>query len=499
MADKILVVDISSNLVKVGILSSELKLEMSIKKPVEVFDEDIDGFAKRFDMERLWSQITTSISEISARLPHDTNIIGISTCAQRIATVFIDNKGKAIYGGPNIDIRGIDSAYIIEDLFSEKDLFEITGHSPSLLFPLARLLWFKEEEESQYERISKILMLDDWIVYQLTGETVSDVTSAAESQFLDISKRNWSRELIDTFDFDPEIFPELVEVNSIVGTLKQDLVKAFNLNKKEIPIIKSGGDTQTSLLGMGAFRAGDIGITLGTTAPLQLIVDQPTFDPEYNYWTSCHSVDGKWLIEAHAGNTGAAYNWFKEAFLGGTLNEDAQVEQYLKETEPGAMSTFAYLGPENMNIKNQTSIKRGLFVFQPPQMVNKSLPKIDSFARSVIENIAFGVYENYIALKQFYDKDPIVYCAGGMVKSQEFCKILSNVLNIKLNIPQVTESAFIGAGINTLIGLKLFPNYRSIIEPLLSYNIYNNNKEISDSYKTIYNEWKNIKIKTDNL
>jgi sugar (pentulose or hexulose) kinase len=32
------------------------------------------------------------------------------------------------------------------------DLFNITGHSPSLIFTLARLLWFKEEETEQYEK-----------------------------------------------------------------------------------------------------------------------------------------------------------------------------------------------------------------------------------------------------------------------------------------------------------------------------------------------------------
>ena len=499
MEDKILVVDVSSNSIKLGILSTRLELELCISKHIEIIDEDIDGFAKRFDMEDVWSKISKGIAEISLKIPQNANVIGISTCAQRIATVFIDSEGNVIYGGPNIDIRGIDSAYIIEDTFSEKDLFEITGHNPSLLFPLARLLWFKEEKELQYNKISKMLMLDDWIVYQLTGKIVSDVSSAAESQILDISKRNWSTEIIDSFDLDPGLFPDLVEVGSIVGTLKSDLVKSFNIKANKVPVIKSGGDTQTSLLGMGVLEAGDIGITFGTTAPLQLVINKPIFDPEYNYWTSCHSIRGKWLIEAHAGNTGAAYNWFKDAFLGETSNEDEKVEEYIRNTELGSLSTFAYLGPENMNIKNQTSMKRGLFVFPPPQMVNSDLPKIDNFARSVLENIAFGAYENYIALQNFSVSKPKVYCAGGMIKSQEFCKLLSNILSTEIKIPKVTESSIIGAGINTLIGLKLFPNYDSVVKNILSYKAYKNEDDISTSYQAIYSEWKNIKKKIDNL
>ena len=68
------------------------------------------------------------------------------------------------------------------------------------------------------------------------------------------------------------------------------------------------------------------------------------------------------------------------------------MDKYLKMSPPGALSTYAYLGPENMNIKNQTSIKRGVFAFQPPMMISEDLPTIEDFARSVLENIAFGVF-----------------------------------------------------------------------------------------------------------
>ncbi|MBA7581769.1 putative sugar kinase YoaC [subsurface metagenome] len=351
--NKIITIDISSNSVKIGLVSEQLKLEITDSQKINVISEDIDGFAKRLDMDDLWNKINDGINHILKKCKSIINIIGISTCTQRIATVFLDNSGDVIYGGPNIDIRGIDSAYMIDDEFSERDLFEITGHSPPLLFCLARLLWFREEEEETYEKINKVLMLDDWLVYRLTGNYVSDLSSAAESQILDIKKREWSSEIIQTFDFKPDFFPEIVESGTIVGELKPELVKRFTLGQNNIPVIKSGGDTQATLLGMGVIEDGDIGISLGTTAPLHLVVNKPIFDPNNNYWTSCHSIKGKWLIEAHAGNTGAAYNWFKECFLSSlTNNSDYSIEQYLKNSTPGAFSTFAFLGPEKMNIKN---------------------------------------------------------------------------------------------------------------------------------------------------
>ncbi len=497
----ILVIDISSNSVKVGLVSGDLKLVHFNSQNINIINEDIDGFIKSFDMDDIWNKLIFGVKQVLNKIKNqNTNIIGISTCAQRIASVFLDGKGNVIYGGPNIDIRGIDSAYLIEDEFSEKELFEITGHSPSLLFCLARLLWFREEEEGTYAKISKVLMLDDWLVYRLTGIYVSDFSSAAGSQLFDIKKREWSSEIIQTFDFNPDFFPDIVESGTLVGELKSELAKKFNFSQSNIPIVKAGGDTQATLLGMGVIEKGDIGISLGTTAPLHLVVDKPIIDPSSNYWTSCHYIKGKWLLEGHAGNTGASYNWFKQCFLSNSEdNPDFLMDTYLKKSPPGALSTYAYLGPENMNIKNQTSIKRGVFAFQPPMMISEELPKIEDFARSVLENIAFGIYENYRALNNYTDSGTRTFCAGGMAKSEEFSKLLANVLDSEISIPFVKDSAFIGVAMNALKGLDVYSDYKAMIKDLITYEKIKSNSSISEKYKSIYLEWKNLKIKTDKL
>ena len=495
----IITIDISSNSVKVGLVSEQLEIKIHKSQELKIYNEDLDGFAKRFDMDDLWKKVIMGMNFVLSKFKNN-KIIGLSTCTQRIASVFLDEKGNALYGGPNTDIRGIDSAYLIDDAFSENDLFEITGHNPSLLFCLARLLWFKEEAEEVYGKIKKVLTLDDWLAYKFTGNFYSDPSSAAESQLLDIKKRDWSSEIIDTFNFDPGLFPEIVDSGAIVGELEESLNKKFDVDLGGIPFVKSGGDTQASLLGMGVIEEGEIGICLGTTSPLHLVVSKPIFDPNCNYWTSCHSIKGKWLIESNAGNTGASYNWFKEAFLSSfTENTDSLIEEFLKRTTPGAFSTYTYLGPEKMNIKNTTSIKRGAFVFQPPIMVSEDVPKIENFARSVLENIAFGIFENHQVLLNQTDLRTKTRVAGGMAKSNEFCKLLANILDNQISVACIRDSAFIGVAMNTLIGLKYYSNYESIISNLLAFEDVKNDPAVSKKYKTIYLEWKNLKSKIDSL
>ena len=498
----ILIIDISSKKIKIGLVSDNLQLDSSLSLELKIIDEDIDGFAKRFDMNDVWNKLKKGIYDLLKKKnkSNSLNIVGISSCAQRIAVVFLDKQGEVIYGGPNTDVRGIDSAYLIEDEFSEEELFKITGHSPSILFCLARLLWFQEEEVDLYNKIDKVLMLDDWVVNKLTGEFCTDLTSAGESQLLDIKRGEWSLEIIEAFNLDPDLFPEIIDSGTIVGELTPELVAYFNLKQKSIPVVKSGGDTQATLLGMGVIENGNVGISLGTTAPVHIVVDKPILDSNCNFWTTFHTLKGKWLIEGHSGNTGVVYDWLKEYILFNEKGDkDKLIEDFIKEVKPGSNSTYAFLGPELMNFKDQTTLKRGVFIFPQPTAIIETVSNMRNFIRSVIENICFGINENFSELKKYSPFEIKTFCAGGMAKSREFCKILTNILDQKLFIPQFKDSAFIGCAMNTLKGLNLYQNYTQIIDDLIEFEQFQIDTYISNEYKNIFKEWKNLKKQVSKL
>jgi xylulokinase len=497
----ILSIDISSKNVKVGAISDKLGLGTVSIQGYDIINEDVDGFAKHLNMSDIWNKIKIGIKHLIKK-DKPERIIGISSCGQRLATVFLNAQGKEIYGGPNTDIRGIDSAYIIEDRFSEDEIFSITAHSPSLMFTLARLLWFKEEEKDQYENIYQILMLDDWIGYKLTGEFYTDYSSIGESQLFDVKNKKWSLEIIESFNINPELLPEIVNSGTVIGELKSDLSKEFGIDQKSVPIIKGSGDTQANLLGMGAIEDGNIGITLGTTAPVHLVTNKPSIDYNYNlnFWTECHAVKDKWIIEANTGGTGRAYDWFKDTFISDSQKDANEImNDLVSRVEPGAGSTYAYLGPELMAVKDQTSIKRGVFIFQPPSMIGEELPNLGNFARSTIEGICFGILENFQALKNFTHSEIMVFCSGGMSKSKEFCNILTNVLDTDLMVPHINDSAFTGNAINTLVGLKIYPDYKRVIDELVQFEKYDVDLSTSEEYKGIFKQWKYLKNKIDDL
>ena len=104
----------------------------------------------------------------------------------------------------------------------------------------------------------------------------------------------------------------------------------LNIKTKEVPVIKSGADTQTSLLGMGVLEKGDIGITLGTTAPLQLVINKPIFDTECNY---CHTNPD--MAEEETRITGFVAKFSHKTHIGGGA-ECVTCHQGIEEKEKPA-------------------------------------------------------------------------------------------------------------------------------------------------------------------
>lgn len=499
--ESILCIDLSSQKIKTAILNEKCEIQATTEQRYFYKNDDSEGFAKSYDAKNIWSELSSAIKEVMKKSKIDPqNIIGITSCAQRLACVFLSKDNEEIYAGPNCDARGVDSQYLIDDEFEdEEEIFKITGHNILPMVPLARLLWFQEEEEDLYQQIGKMLSLDDWIVYKLTNNFCADPSSASDSLMFDITKLKWSDKIIDVLDINREILPEIIQVSDIAGELTSQVANNLGLIKGT-PIIKTGADTQASLIGASCVNDGNIGIVMGTTAPLYMVLDSPQIDPDLNVWTTCHAIKNKWLYESNTGFTGQIYDWYKTSFLDG-LSDDVNslAAEYLKETEPGANSTLAFLGPEKMNFKEEVNIKPGVFVLPTPGSISEILSDRKNFMRAILENIGFGILENLMQILDLKSNDNRVYCCGGMANLISFNEILSNILNRDLFIPNIKESSFIGETINVLVGLQHYSEIKDAANDLIKVTKIEPTDDIVKKYKAIFQRWSRVKEHIDKL
>ena len=62
-------------------------------------------------------------------------------------------------------------------------------------FTLPKLLWVRDNEPHQFQRIRKMLLPKDYVRFRLSGEYASDVSDASGTALFDVVHRQWSREM----------------------------------------------------------------------------------------------------------------------------------------------------------------------------------------------------------------------------------------------------------------------------------------------------------------
>jgi xylulokinase len=87
----------------------------------------------------------------------------------------VDKSGRPLYNTiMSMDTRGYKENEWINSKIGAEELYRITGQPPSNLYPLNKLLWFKNNKPEIYEKIYKFLCWEEFIFLKLGAEPVSD-------------------------------------------------------------------------------------------------------------------------------------------------------------------------------------------------------------------------------------------------------------------------------------------------------------------------------------
>src|SRR5262249_11015313 len=264
-----------------------------------------------FDLDPVafWETLGRCAREALSQLPAGARIRGVIATAQREGCVFLDADGEVLYAGPNLDARAVVQGLEVQSRIAPERLHAITGHAPPYIFPVSRFLWFRQHHDAR--RVATLFMLNDWMAYLLAGARVAEHSNASESMLYDVTRRTWADEILDTLDIPREILPALCEAGTTVGPVSAKAATVTGI-PEGTPVFAGGADTESALLGSAVHETGQLGAVLGTTTPVQLVIDRPTLDADCNLWTSPHVVADRWVLESNGGDKGSAYRWLPQ-------------------------------------------------------------------------------------------------------------------------------------------------------------------------------------------
>ncbi|MDQ7993638.1 MAG: FGGY-family carbohydrate kinase, partial [Propionicimonas sp.] len=121
-------------------------------------------------------------------------------------------------------------------------------------FSAPKMAWLRRE----WTGTGVVTTSDTWLLHQLTGEFVTDVTTASRSLVLDLDTRTWDDQLLDLFGLGDEALPRIVACDEVLGTTGR-----FGA---ELPVAGQIVDQQAALFAQGCLAPGQAKCTFGTGA-----------------------------------------------------------------------------------------------------------------------------------------------------------------------------------------------------------------------------------------
>jgi autoinducer 2 (AI-2) kinase len=413
---------------------------------------------------------------------------GIATTAQRLGAVFLDAHGHEIYAGPNMDGRGFAGALEIMEKVEMQRAIRISGHWPPFIFSLARLIWFRKNPD--HPRVAHVLTLNDWLSYRLSGTLSSEPSNACESLLLDVSQRNWSKEIIELFEVDERLLPPVVEPGTQTGAVSQSAAAETGF-AAGTPVFAGGGDTQCALLGSDVVEVGAAAAVLGTTTPVMVVTEQPEFDLTGKLWTGCHVLPRRWTLESNAGDTGIAYEW-----LVGILGFDGgeclgQAEELVATLPPEPQSALTFAGPQLFDLVNFNPARPLAILYRYPLFTER--PTRATFLRAFMENVACAIRGNLEQLDAARGTAAsTLTLSGGMTRSPGLRACFARILRTPLLISDEPNATALGAAVLAAAGLGTYDSVASAAAAMVRRRTLEPDTTHNDAYEERYARWREL-------
>ena len=146
---------------------------------------------------------------------------GIGCGGQMHGLVILDAQDNVIR--PAIlwnDGRTAKQVDFLNNEVGKKVLSQRTANIAFAGFTAPKVLWVREEEPENFQRIAKLMLPKDYINYILTGVHSCDYSDASGMLLLDVEHKCWSREMLDLCGLTESQMPKLFESYEKIGCVK---------------------------------------------------------------------------------------------------------------------------------------------------------------------------------------------------------------------------------------------------------------------------------------
>jgi rhamnulokinase len=325
----------SSGRVMVGrVTSDELRLEEVSRfanGPVRV------GATLHWDVLAIYRGVLDGL-RAAGRAAGRVDAVGIDTWA--VDYGLLDATG-ALLGNP-VHYRDARTNGVLEKVLADvpaEELYAVTGIQFLPFNTVYQLV--AAAGTPQLTAAQRLLLVPDLLAHWLTGAEVAELTNASTTQLLDVTRRDWSAELLGRLGIERRLLPSVVEPGQRVGALQPQVLEETGLAGPVPVVAVRSHDTASAVVGVPATSDRFAYISCGTWSLVGVELSQPVLTEASRRanFTNELGVDGTvrylrnvmglWLVQESLRAWGAGATGLPEL-----LAEAARAEPFAAVVDP---------------------------------------------------------------------------------------------------------------------------------------------------------------------
>jgi glycerol kinase len=405
------------------------------------------------DPEEIWRNVETVVGRALAEARLDAaDLVALGIANQRETTLVWDRAtGRPLHNA--ITWQDTRTDHIVRALSAQHGdawFRERCGLPPATYFSGPKLRWLLDTVPGLRERAEagEVLFgtMDSWLIWQLTGRHLTDVTNASRTMLMGLHTLDWDAELLGALDVPRQMLAEIRPSAEVYGEGVGPLAG--------VPVAAALGDQQAALLGQTCFAPGEAKCTYGTGSFLLLNTgERPVVSASGLLTTLCCRIGDEppsYALEGSIAVTGALVQWFRDNL--GLIGSAPEIETLARTVEDNGGCYFvpAFSG---LFAPHWRSDARGVIAGLTGYITKGHL------ARAVLEATAWQTREVVEAMTTDSGVSlSALRVDGGMTANNLLMQFLADVLDVSVVRPIVAETVSLGAAYAAGLAVGFWPD-----------------------------------------
>lgn len=433
------------------------------------------------DASVIFDAVCHVISDTAGKCELDA--IGVTTFGETF-TMLDESDNVLLPSMLYTDPRGEVECKSLCDALGEKRIIEIAGVKPHQMYSLPKIMWVKNNKPEIFKKVRRILLMEDYIVYMLTGNACIDYSLAARVMAFDIKNKCWSSEILNAAGVDEGLLSKAVPAFNVAGEIKPELLEKLGI-KRAVKVINGAHDQVAAAVGAGVFEVGQAVDGTGTVECVTPVFDH--IPAEEDLYDKGYSVvpfifDNTYVCYALSFTGGAAVKWFKDNFAKDRSYKE--LDEAIKDEPTGIMILPHFAGAANPYMDNGSKAA----------MLGVTLESTkEDIYKAVMEGVTYEIMVNIEVLESFGIKPEKLCATGGGASSEKWLQIKADILQRPITALEAKEAGTCGTCMMVGVAMGV---YKDLYEAKKAFvnekKTFIPNPEMAEKYSKIYSAYKNI-------